>query len=64
MEIGFITHEEATIQSFIRHPEFAEYALNDAIEEGDIEYIRKIQHRIQEAKKRTEAQNSKEAVSA
>ena len=54
----------------MRDPEFAEYALNDAIEEGDIQYIRKTWHRIQEAKKRKEAQTSNikienlEAVSA
>lgn len=53
MEIGYITHEEATIQSFMRDPEFAEYALNDAIAEGDIEEIRTVWRRMNEAKTRS-----------
>ena len=47
-----IDHEEATIRSYMRDPEFAEYMLNDAIAEGDIVEIRKIQKRINEAKAR------------
>ena len=64
MEVGFITHEEATIQSFMRDPEFAEYALNDAIEEGDIDDIRTTWRRIQEAKKRKASQLSVETLEA
>ncbi len=70
MSVGYITHEEATIQSFMRDPEFAEYALNDAIKEGDIDEIRTVWHRIQKAKERKVSQslsteNEKlEAVSA
>ena len=47
-----IDHEEATILSYMRDPEFAEYMLNDAIAEGDITEIRRVQKRINEAKKR------------
>ena len=52
MNIGYITHEEATIQSFMRDPEFAEYMLQDAIAEGDFIEVRKIQRRIDEARAR------------
>ena len=31
----FISHEEATIQSFRRDPEFAAEYLNDVIEDGE-----------------------------
>ena len=64
------SHEEATIEMFMEDPEFAEYLLNDAIEEGNLDYIRKTWHRIQEAKERKASQslnteNEKlEAVSA
>ena len=52
MSVSYITHEEATIQSFMRDPEFAEYMLQDAIAEGDFVEVRKIQRRIGEAKVR------------
>ena len=52
MKVGYITHEEATIQSYMRHPEFAEYALNEAIKDGDIDDIRTTWRRIQEARAR------------
>ena len=48
-----ISHEEATIRSYIRDPAFAEFMLQDAINDGDISEIRKIQRRIDEAKSRS-----------
>ena len=48
-----ISHEEATIRSYMRDPEFAEFMLQDAINEGDISEIRLIQKRINEAKSRS-----------
>ncbi len=48
-----IDHEEATIRSYMRDPDFAEFMLQDAINDGDISEIRKIQHRINEAKSRS-----------
>ena len=48
-----ITHEEATIRSYMREPEFADFMLEEAIAEGDTIEIEKIQRRIKEAKRRT-----------
>lgn len=50
-----ISHEEATIQSYMRDPAFAEYMLQEAINDGDIDEIRKVQRRITEAKHRRES---------
>lgn len=49
-----ISHEEATIRSYMRDPEFAEFMLQDAINEGDIPEVKKIQRRIEIAKSRSE----------
>ena len=48
-----VDHEEATIHSYMRDPDFAEYMLQDAIAEGDIKAAQKIQKRINEAKRRS-----------
>lgn len=53
MITGCISHEEAMIAHFIEDPELAQVMLQDAINEGDISEIRKIQHRINEAKSRS-----------
>ena len=47
-----ISHEEATIRSFMRDPEFAEDLLTDAINDGDIEEVRVVWRRIKEARAR------------
>lgn len=47
-----IDHEEATIRSYMRDPEFAEYMLQEAIVEGDTAEEQKIRRRINEAKSR------------
>ena len=54
MITDYIEHEEATIQSYMRDPEFAEYSLQEAINEGNINETRKIRRRINEAKARTQ----------
>lgn len=54
MITDYIEHEEATIQSYMRDPEFAEYMLQEAINEGNINEAHKILRRINEAKARTQ----------
>ena len=53
-----IDHEEATIRSYIRDPEFAEYMLHSAIAEGDIAEAQKVQRRMLEAWRRTQDKHS------
>lgn len=53
MITGYIAHDEAVIQHFADDPELAQIMLQDAINEGDISEIRKIQRRIDEAKSRS-----------
>ena len=52
MIIGTIPHEEAVIQHFMEDPELAQIMLQEAINDGDIDEVRKIQERINEAKSR------------
>ena len=52
MIISTISNDEATIQSFMRDPEFAEYLLREIIADGDIEEIREFKGLIGEAKAR------------
>ena len=47
-----IDHEEAMIRSYMRDPMFAEYMLNDAIQEGDLNEVRRVWRRMCEAKMR------------
>lgn len=49
-----ISHEEATIRSFMRDPEFAKSLLIAAIDEGDFEYAHQTLNRMKEAQKRLE----------
>lgn len=53
MITGCISHDEAMIAHFIEDPELAQVMLQDAINEGDIIEIRKIQQCIDEAKSRS-----------
>ena len=62
MVTSSISHDEATIQSYMRRPDLAKSSLNSTIEEGDLEWIRVIWRRIQEVMLRLKAQN--EAKSA
>jgi len=62
MITGYITHEESIIEAFMIDPELAEIMLNDAIKDGDIEEIRKIRRRMNEAKARLTSASVPEAV--
>jgi len=65
MIISTISHEEATIQSFMRDPEFAEYFLRDVIADGDFKEIRRVKGWIDEARARVrEHEMELEAVEA
>lgn len=52
MKVGYITHEEATIQHFIEEPEFANYLLSEVKQDGDKEEIAYFQNLYNEAKRR------------
>ena len=52
MIIDHITHDEATIRSFIRDPEYADYYLQAVIADGDSEKIAETQAWYNEAKLR------------
>ena len=58
MTTDYIDHEEATIQSYMRDPEFAEYMLHSAIAEGDLAEAQKVQRRMLEAWRRTHDKHS------
>ena len=51
-----ISHDEATIRSFMRDPEFAEYYLNAVLEDGDADEIAQVQAWYDEAKARMNAE--------
>ena len=53
MVTDYVDHEEATIQSCMRDPDFAEYMFYSAIAEGDIAETQKLQRRILEAWRHT-----------
>lgn len=55
MITDYITHDEATIQSFMRDPEFADYYLQTVIHDGDAEEISEVQKWYNEAKARKTA---------
>lgn len=52
MITDYISHEEATIQSFMRDPEYADYYLQSVLEDGDAEEIKTVQGWYDEAKLR------------
>ena len=47
-----ISHDEATIRSFVRDPEYADYYLKSVIADGDEDEIRNVQAWYDEAKSR------------
>ena len=47
-----ISHDEATIRSFVRNPEFAEYYLQSVLTDGDEKEIHRVQEWYNEAKAR------------
>ncbi|MBQ7216500.1 MAG: hypothetical protein IJS39_11020 [Synergistaceae bacterium] len=50
---GEISHDEAMIRHLMLDPDLADIMLEDAINDGDIHEIRKVQERIQKARERT-----------
>ena len=53
MKIGYVTHEESTIQNFMEEPEFADYLMNEVIADGDDEEIAYFQSLYDEARERS-----------
>lgn len=47
-----ISHDKATIRSFVRDPEYADYYLKSVIADGDEDEIRNVQAWYDEAKSR------------
>ena len=58
MITGYIDHDEATIRSFVRDPEYAEYYLCSVQEDGDAEEIAYTEAVYQEARRRREREIS------
>ena len=62
MKISTISHEEATIRSFVCDPEFAEFYLKEVIADGDMDEIREAKSWVEEARaRRAQAQMAAEA---
>ena len=62
MKISTISHEEATIRSFVRDPDFAEFFLKEVISDGDMDEIREAKSWVEEARaRRAQAQMAAEA---
>ena len=53
VKVDFITHEEATIRSFMCGPKYADYYLHEVLADGDAEEIQQLQSWYNEAKSRT-----------
>lgn len=47
-----VSHEEVMVEVFMEDPELAEMMLEDALAEGDLEEVRLVQRRMDEAKRR------------
>lgn len=47
-----VTHKEATIESFVKDPEFAEAYLKEVLSDGDMAEIRQARAWVEEAKNR------------
>ena len=54
MITGYITHEEATINRFIKNPEYAAYLISEVKKDGDKDEIAYFQHLCDEAKARVQ----------
>ena len=55
-----IDHDEATIRSFVRNPDFAEFYLKEVIADGDMDEIREVKGWLDEAR----ARSARQAVEA
>ena len=53
MKIGYVTHEESTIQHFMEEPEFADYLMNDVFADGDSYEINSVKSWYDEARVRS-----------
>lgn len=51
---GCISHDEATIRSFMRDPEFVEFFLQTVLHDGDTQEISTVQAWYDEAKAKTQ----------
>ena len=52
MRISTISHEEATIRSFVRDPDLAEAYLEEVLSDGDMDEVRRAKRRVEEARAR------------
>ena len=52
MIIGYITHEETTIKSFMEDSEFADYLMSEILKDGDEKEITHFQNLYDEARSR------------
>lgn len=48
-----VSHEEATIQSFVKDPEFADYLMEEVLKDGDEDEVKYFQELYDEAKFRS-----------
>lgn len=64
MMISTIDHDEATIQSFVRDPEFAELYLQTVLTDGDADEISHAQWLVDEARTRGHNANVPSLVEA
>lgn len=54
MIVSTISNKEATIQSFMRDPKFAEFLLKEVMADGDPEEIQEFQGLVAEARARVD----------
>ena len=54
--ISTISHKEATIQSYMRQPDFPAYSLNESVDMGDLDDIRDLWPEMLEAANRLQKQ--------
>ena len=59
MSVGYVTHDETMIETFMEDPEYAEHLLEEVMKDGDEKEIAYFQNLCNEAKKRREKTTSK-----
>ena len=57
MSVGYATHDETMIETFMEEPEYAEDLLNDVLADGNDYEISRVQFWYDEAKKRRHSLN-------
>lgn len=55
MSVGYVTHDETMIETFMEEPEYANELLNDVLTDGDDYEIQRVQSWINEAKSRSQS---------